>query len=74
MIKLQNLFKILAIIVIFSIPVIAQPPDQELGESCDPRLQKALENRLGTLELKNATALKDLSSVNGILSLKSTLK
>jgi len=63
MIKLLNLFKLLAIILVCTLPVSAQPPDPELGESCDPRLQKALETRLGLLQLKKATALKDLSVV-----------
>jgi beta-lactamase class A len=60
MIKVQNLFKLLVIILVCSLPAGAQPPDPELGESCDPRLQKALENRLGSLQLKKATTLKDL--------------
>jgi beta-lactamase class A len=63
MIKVQNLFKLLVIILVCSLPAGAQPPDPELGESCDPRLQKALENRLGSLQLKKATTLKDLSVV-----------
>jgi beta-lactamase class A len=63
MIKVQNLFKLLVIILVCSLPAGAQPPDQELGESCDPRLQKALETRLRSLELRKATAKKDLSVV-----------
>ena len=63
MIKVQNLFKLLVFILVCSLPAGAQPPDQELGESCDPRLQKALETRLGSLQLRKATAKKDLSVV-----------
>jgi beta-lactamase class A len=63
MIKVQNLFNLLVFILVCSLPAGAQPPDQELGESCDPRLQKALETRLGSLHLRKATAKKDLSVV-----------
>ena len=46
-----------------TLPAVAQSSEEELGETCDPRLQKSLENRLGSLQLKKATALKDLSVV-----------
>jgi beta-lactamase class A len=61
--KFEKLFKLLAIILIFALPAGAQPPNSELGESCDPRLQKALETRLGSLQLGKATTRKDLSVV-----------
>ena len=57
------LFKLLVIILLCTLPAGAQPLDAELGESCDPRLQKALETRLGSLQLKNATTRGDLSVV-----------
>jgi beta-lactamase class A len=63
MIKVEVLFKLLAIILLCTLPAGAQSPDPELGESCDPRLQKALETRLGSLQLRKATARKDLSVV-----------
>jgi beta-lactamase class A len=63
MIKVPYLFKLSLIILLFTLPAGAQPPDPELGESCDPRLQKALETRLGSLQLRKATAKKDLSVV-----------
>ena len=63
MIKLQKLIQLLAIMLVCSLPVSAQPPEMDLGESCDPRLQKALETRLGSLHLKKATVQKDLSVV-----------
>lgn len=63
MIKLKVLFKLLAIILLCTLPAGAQSPDPALGESCDPRLQKALETRLGSLHLNKATARKDLSVV-----------
>ena len=61
--RFEKLFKLLAIILIFALPAGAQPPKSELGESCDPRLQKALETRLGSLQLRKATTRKDLSVV-----------
>ena len=63
MIKLKMLFKLLAIFLVCVLPAGAQPPEPELGESCDPRLQKALETRLGSLHLRKAIARKDLSVV-----------
>jgi len=61
--KFENLFTLLAIILLFTLPAAAQPQNPELGESCDPRLQKALETRLGSLHLRKATTRKDLSVV-----------
>jgi beta-lactamase class A len=61
--RFKKLFKLLAIILIFALPAGAQPPKSGLGESCDPRLQKALETRLGSLQLRKATTRKDLSVV-----------
>ena len=61
--KFKNLFKLLAIIVVITLPASAHTMESELGESCDPRLQKALETRLGSLQLKKATSRKDLSVV-----------
>ena len=63
MIKFEVMFKLLVIILICTLPAAAQPPETELGESCDPRLQKALETRLGSLQLRKATMQKDLSIV-----------
>jgi beta-lactamase class A len=63
MIRVQVLFKLLVIILLCTLPAGAQSPEQELGESCDPRLQKALETRLGSLQLRKATSQKDLSVV-----------
>jgi beta-lactamase class A len=61
--KLKNLFKLMAIIVVITLPAGAHSTESELGESCDPRLQKALETRLGSLQLRKATTRKDLSVV-----------
>ena len=44
-------------------PASTQSDDPSLGETCDPRLQKALVSRLGSLHLQNATARKQLSVV-----------
>ena len=63
MIKLRVMFNLLAIILLCTLPAGVQSADPALGESCDPRLQKALETRLGSLHLKKATARKDLSVV-----------
>jgi len=63
MIKLRVLFNLLAIILLCTLPAGAQSADPALGESCDPRLQKALETSLGSLHLNKATARKDLSVV-----------
>jgi beta-lactamase class A len=61
--KFKNLFKLLAIIVVIALPAGAQSTESELGESCDPRLQKALETRLRSLHLRKATTRKNLSVV-----------
>ena len=61
--KLKNLFKLMAIIVVITLPAGVHSTESELGESCDPRLQKALETRLGSLQLRKATTRKDLSVV-----------
>jgi beta-lactamase class A len=61
--QFKNLFKLLAIIVVIALPAGAQSTESELGESCDPRLQKALETRLRSLHLRKATTRKDLSVV-----------
>jgi beta-lactamase class A len=65
MIKAKDIFFFLVgvFILLCTIPAGAQSPDPELGESCDPRLQKALETRLVSLHLRKATARKDLSVV-----------
>jgi beta-lactamase class A len=49
--------------LIFSLLASAQPQDPELIESCDPRLQKALETRLNRLHLARAARHKLLSIV-----------
>jgi len=61
--KVRYLIPLLIITLIFVGPVRAQSQDPSLGESCDPRLQKALVSRLGSLHLQNATARKQLSVV-----------
>ena len=63
MIKMKILIKLLAIILLCTLPAGAQPSDPELGESCDPRLQKALETRLSLLHLRKAAERKNLSVV-----------
>ncbi len=57
------LIKLLAIILLCTLPAGAQPTDPKLSQSCDPRLQKALEIRLGSLRLQKAAARKNLSVV-----------
>ena len=49
--------------LIFSLLASAQPQDPRLTESCDPRLQKALETRLNRLHLDSAARRKLLSIV-----------
>ena len=61
--KVRYLIPLLIITLIFVGPVRAQSQDPSLGETCDPRLQKALVSRLGALHLQNATARKQLSVV-----------
>ncbi|MCK4985627.1 MAG: serine hydrolase [Desulfobacterales bacterium] len=57
------MFTLLIITLFFVAPASTQSEDPSLGESCDPRLQKALVTRLGSLHLQNATERKQLSVV-----------
>ncbi|MCK5418341.1 MAG: serine hydrolase [Desulfobacterales bacterium] len=57
------MFTLLIITLFFVSPASTQSEDPSLGESCDPRLQKALVTRLGSLHLQNATERKQLSVV-----------
>jgi beta-lactamase class A len=50
-------------LLIFTLLASAQPMGAEWSESCDPRLQKALETRLNRLHLDRAARLKLLSIV-----------
>ncbi len=61
--KVVYLFTLLIITLFFVSPASTQSEDPSLGESCDPRLQKALVTRLGSLHLQNATERKQLSVV-----------
>jgi beta-lactamase class A len=61
--KVLELFKLVAIILLFVAPSSAQHQSQALGQSCDPRLQKALEKRLNALHLADAAEGKQLSIV-----------
>ena len=61
--KAFYLFTLLITTLFFVGPASTQSKDPSLGESCDPRLQKALVSRLGSLHLQNATARKQLSVV-----------
>ncbi len=61
--KAVYLFTLLIITLFFVSPASTQSEDPSLGESCDPRLQKALVTRLGSLHLQNATERKQLSVV-----------
>jgi len=61
--KAVYLFTLLIITFFFVSPASTQSEDPSLGESCDPRLQKALVTRLGSLHLQNATERKQLSVV-----------
>ncbi len=61
--KVVYLFTLLIITLFFVAPASTQSEDPSLGETCDPRLQKALVTRLGSLHLQNATARKQLSVV-----------
>ena len=49
--------------LIFTLQASAQPQDPSWAESCDPRLQKALETRLNRLQLDRAARRKLLSIV-----------
>jgi len=59
----MRLFNLFIISLILAFPVSAQQRNRSLGESCDPRLQKALVKCLGSIQLKNATQRKQLSVV-----------
>ncbi len=61
--KAVYLFTLLIITLFFVATASTQSEDPSLGETCDPRLQKALVTRLGSLHLQNATARKQLSVV-----------
>ena len=61
--KVVYLFTLLIITLFFVAPASTQSEDPSLGETCDPRLQKALVTRLGSLHLQNATERKQLSVV-----------
>ena len=61
--KLLTLFALLCGLLLFTFTASAQPQDPSWAESCDPRLQKALETRLNTLHLDRATRHKLLSIV-----------
>jgi beta-lactamase class A len=61
--KVIYLFILLIATLFFVGPASTQSEDPSLGETCDPRLQKALVTRLGSLHLKNATERKQLSVV-----------
>ena len=63
MIKIKLLIYLGVILLLCALQAGAQSPDSELGESCDPRLQKELETRLSLLHLKKAAARKNLSIV-----------
>ena len=61
--KVFYLFTLLITTLFLVGPASTQSDDPSLGETCDPRLQKALVSRLGSLHLQNATARKQLSVV-----------
>ena len=63
MIKRIGLCKLFAIILLFALPAGAQQQFQGLGETCDPKLQKALETRLTSLALDGAAEHKRLCVV-----------
>ena len=63
MIKVIKLFTLFYSLLLFTFLASAQPKDPSWAESCDPRLQKALETRLNTLHLDRATQRKLLSIV-----------
>jgi len=63
---MNKVFYILALFILtlfFASPARAQSEDPSLGESCDPRLQKALEKRLSALRLAGPARRKSLSVV-----------
>jgi beta-lactamase class A len=57
------LFALLIITLFFVGPASTQSDNPHLGETCDPRLQKALITHLDSLHLNNATERKRLSVV-----------
>ena len=61
--KVIQLFTLLIIILFFVGPASTQSDNPHLGETCDPRLQKALITHLDSLHLNNATERKRLSVV-----------
>jgi len=61
--KVKLLVYLWVIMLFCALQAGAQSSDQELGESCDPRLQKALETRLSLLHLQKAAERKNLSVV-----------
>jgi beta-lactamase class A len=61
--KVFYIFPLLIITLFFVGPASTQSEDPSLGETCDPRLQKALVTRLGSLNLNIATERKRLSVV-----------
>jgi beta-lactamase class A len=64
MIKVTGLAKLFAIILLFTtIPASAQQQIQPLNETCDPKLQKALERQLTSLDLDSAAEHKRLCVV-----------
>jgi beta-lactamase class A len=61
--KAINFLTLFFSLLIFSLLASAQPQGPEWSESCDPRLQKALETRLNRLHLDRAARRKLLSIV-----------
>jgi beta-lactamase class A len=61
--KVICLFTLLIIILFFVGPASTQSDNPPLGETCDPRLQKALITHLNSLHLNNAAERKRLSVV-----------
>jgi beta-lactamase class A len=61
--KVFYLFTLLIITLFFVGPASTQSDNPHLGETCDPRLQKALITHLDSLHLNNATERKRLSVV-----------
>ena len=61
--KAIKLFTLFYSLLLFTFLASAQPQDPSWAESCDPRLQKALETRLNSLHLDRATQRKLLSIV-----------
>ena len=58
--KIKRYLCLFIVLLVLSIPVSAQQQNRSLGESCDPKLQKALVRRLGSIHLKKASRLKHL--------------